>query len=783
MVGRVLGHYRIQEEIGAGGMGVVCRAHDERLDRDVAVKVLPPGTLNDDASRKRFRKEALTLSRLNHPNIETVFDFDTQEGVDFLVMELIPGITLDLKLRAGPFPEKEVLRLGTQLAEGLAAAHAEGVIHRDLKPGNLRVTPDGRLKILDFGLAKLMPQAVGIAATASLSELHGLTGTLPYMAPEQLRNEPADARTDIWAAGAVLYELATGRRPFPQASGPMLTDAILHQEPPPPCTVNRSLTPALETILLKALDKEPDRRYQSARELRVDLERGDTRHVPTSAPMPARNRRRAALIVAAGVLLAALAVLVVRDQRPSPGKPELTRVESLAVLPLQNLSGDPQQEYFADGMTEALITGLSQISTLKVISRTSAMRYKGTSKPLPEVARELGVDAVVEGSVLRSGQRVRITAQLIHGETDRHLWAKSYERDLSDILALQGELSTTIAHEIQAKLTPQEQTRLAAARPVNPAAHEAYLQGRFQYNRFIPEGMSKSFEHYNEAIRLDPGYAPAYAGIAYSYTSLGFFGISPPRELLEKARAAAEKALALDDASVEAHIALAYAKLAGDWDWSGAENELRRALALNPGSQDAHFYYSIFLSARERHEEAISEAQRARELDPLSLLMNINMGWRYFQAGRLEPAELWFRRTLEMDARYDVARANLAQLYMQQGRNEEALAELKRLQLSGNPPAVLALLMQAHVARGRRAEALKMFSELQSRARRSYVPAFVLAHAYHVLGDEDRTFAYLDKAYDERDTWMIFLKVAPLFQSLRSHPRFVALAKRVGLPQ
>ncbi len=606
------------------------------------------------------------------------------------------------------------------------------------------------------------------------------------MAPEQLRAEAADARTDIWATGAVLYEMVTGRRAFPQQSGPLLTEAILHQAPLPPSTVNRSLSAAFETILLKALDKEPDRRYQSAKELRVDLGRLYTETGPARLPRPGVVRRWA--LAALGTLVVLVAVVVGLNRaglwQPWGGGGRPPRVESIAVLPLANLSGDPQQEYFADGMTEALITGLSQISALKVISRTSAMRYKGTNKPLPEVARELGVDAVVEGSVLRSGQRVRITAQLIHGETDRHLWAKSYERDLSDILALQSELSGTIAHEIQAKLTPQEQTRLAAARPVNPAAHEAYLQGRFQYNRFDLEGINKSLEHYNQAIRLDPGYAQAFAGLAYSYTSLGFFGISPPRELLEKAKASGEKALALDDSSVEAHIALAYAKLVGDWDWSGAEYELQRALALNPGSQDAHFYYSIFLSARERHEEAIAEAKRARELDPLSLLMNVNMGWRHFHAGRLEPAELWFRRTLEMDARYDVARLNLAQLYMQQGRNEEALAELERLRpLRNQPPALLALLMQAHVARGRRAEALKMFSELQSRARRSYVPSFVLAHAYHVLGDEHRTFAYLDKAHDERDTWMIFLKVAPLFQSLRSDARFVALAKRVGLPQ
>ncbi|MGH9602674.1 MAG: protein kinase domain-containing protein [Terriglobales bacterium] len=402
MIGQVLGHYRVLEQIGSGGMGVVYRARDQRLDRDVALKVLPGGTLTDESARKRFRKEALALSRLNHPNIETVHDFDTQDGVDFLVMEHIPGITLDQKLAAGALPEKEVVRLGRQLAEALGAAHAEGIVHRDLKPGNLRLTPDGRLKILDFGLAKLLQPVSETAPTESLRETRGVAGTVPYMAPEQLRDEPVDARTDVWAAGAVLYELATGRRPFEAKLATALTDDIIHHPPPAPRQLQHHLSPRLEDIILKCLEKGPENRYQSAKEIEVDLRRLEiTETVAGLRPRVQRGVSRRAAFLGVGIGLLALAAALVglnvgewRDRlfsRPTP-----TRIESLAVLPLQNLSGDPEQEYFADGMTEALIADLAKIGTLRVISRTSVMQYKGMWKPLPELARELKVYALVE---------------------------------------------------------------------------------------------------------------------------------------------------------------------------------------------------------------------------------------------------------------------------------------------------------------------------------------------------------------------------------------------------
>jgi serine/threonine protein kinase len=496
MIGETLGQFRILEMVGAGGMGVVYRAHDERLDRDVALKVLPPGTLIDESMRKRFRQEALALSRLNHPNVATVHDFNGQGGVDFLVMEWIPGETLDQKIGAAPLPERDILRLSIQLVQGLEAAHQQGIIHRDLKPGNLRITPDGRLKILDFGLAMLrQAEMTDAARTTELGEHPLVAGSPPYMAPEQLLGEKVDNRSDLYAAGAVAYEMATGRRPWPQAHGARLIDAILHLLPLPPRELNARLSPGLEAVILKCLDKDPGRRYQSALELLVDLERLS---LPSGITVPQpRPVRRTTWIatVAAGALLA-----VLLGSGPGGARARVAAepwaIQSLAVLPLANQSTDEAQQYFVDGMTDAITAELGQISSLRVISSTSARSYRGSAKPLPEIARELDVDAVIEGAVLRDGQRVRIIAELVHAASDRHLWSRSYERDLDDVITLQREVAAHVATEVRAKLTAQERTRLATPRPVNKDAYEAYLRGRHFYAESTEESLRKAQESF-----------------------------------------------------------------------------------------------------------------------------------------------------------------------------------------------------------------------------------------------------------------------------------------------
>ncbi len=789
MIGQTLGHYRVVEQIGAGGMGLVFRAHDERLDRDVALKVLPPGTLTDENARKRFRKEALTLSKVNHPNIETVFDFDTEDGVDFLVMELIPGVTLDERLAAGELSEKEVIRLGAQLAEGLAAAHAEGVIHRDLKPGNLRLTPDGRLKILDFGLAKLLRPVSDVAATESLSKTHGAVGTLPYMAPEQLQGEPADARSDLWAAGAVLYELATGRRPFPQSSAPMLIDAILRQAPVPPRAVNANLSPELERIISKSLEKDPEHRYQSAKELGADLKRlaAPPTALPATRSAPSR-RRYGWYALAAGALVVAL--LVAGPVIPNwewrdrlLGKRGANRIESLAVLPLANLSGDPQQEYFADGMTEELTTNLAQISALRVISRTSVMQYKGTKKPLPEIARELNVDAVIEGSVLRAGNRVRITAQLVDARADRHLWSESYERDLGDVLALQSEVSRTIARQIQVTLTPQEQTRLTTARPVNPEAYDAYLKGRYYLSKRSVDDIQKAIAYFQQAVDKDPAYAPAYAGLADSYYLLPQYGGVSPKETHPKAKAAATKALELDGALAEAHISLALIKLTADWDWAGSEVEFKRALELAPGSAQGHYFHAYFyLTPKGRFEEAIAELKRALDLDPLSMIINANLGATLRFARRYDEAIAQCRKTLELDSRFGRGHVVLGMAYEHKGMYREAITEF-RMAVDYDPRNTQPLvnLGHAYALSGKEAEARKVLAELHKRSKKGYVLASDLALVYVALGEKQQALAALEKAYEAHEFRVMFLNVDPRFDSLRAEPRFQQLVRRIGL--
>jgi TolB-like protein/Flp pilus assembly protein TadD len=786
LVGQTLGHYRILEQIGAGGMGVVYRARDEQLERDVAVKVLPTGVLIDDAARKRFRKEALTLAKLNHPHIETVYEFGTSETTDFLVTEYIPGVTLSAKLAARALPEKEVVNLGMQLVAGLDAAHKQGVIHRDLKPSNLRVTPDGHLKILDFGIARLNKPDAEVNYTATTAEPETLAGTLPYMAPEQLRGEQVDERSDIWAAGAVLYEMATGKRPFEAKLSTALINEIIHKPPASPRQIKPNLTPELEHIVLKCLDKDPENRYQSAKELGVDLRRlavPATSTVIAALPRARKTRRRVLAVIggiAAVALLFAFNVGSWRDRLLGGGAPH---IRSLAVLPLENLSRDPDQEYFADGMTEALINDLSKIGALRVISRTSAMHFKGMRKTLPEIARELNVDGVVEGSIQRSGQRVRITAQLIEARTDTHLWGESYERDLRDVLALQEEVARDIASSVKTKLTPQELASLNSNRQVNPEAHEAYLKGRYFWNKRTEEGLKQGLKYFQKAIDLDPNYALGYAGLADSYVILGENGYLAPRETHPKAKAAVMKALEIDDSLAEAHTSLAEIMEIHDFDWQGAEREFKRAIELNPGYATAHQWYAFQLSRWGRLEESIAESKRALELDPLSLIINLNLGRMLYHARRYDQALQQLRKTLEIDPNFSWTHFQLGLIYEQKGMYEEAIAEQQKSVSSSEVNSIrLGALGRAYAVAGKRNEALKVVEQLKALSKQRYVEPTSIAQVQIALGDKDEAFKWLEKAYQERSIGVPALKTDARFDKIRSDPRFQDLMRRMGLP-
>jgi serine/threonine protein kinase/Tfp pilus assembly protein PilF len=789
IIGRTLGHYRVLEQIGAGGMGIVYRARDERLERDIALKVLPPGTLADDSARKRFRKEALALSCLNHPNIATAYDFDTQEGIDFLVTELVPGITLDRKLVAGPLSEKVVVQIGLQMADGLEAAHHEGVIHRDLKPANLRLTAEGRLKILDFGLAKRFDEVAQETVTQSISEPGGAAGTLAYMAPEQLKGEKVDRRADLWAAGVVLYELATGQRPFEGKTKTALADEILHAPAPSPQALQPKLSVRLADLILKCLEKDADNRYQSAKELAVDLRRLmglSAAPVVRLAPQPTR-KRTAALLSAVGavVLLGSFWGLNLGGIRERLlGQPTSLRIRSLAVLPLENLSRDTDQDYFADGMTEELIADLSQISALRVISRTSVMQYKNVRRSLRDIGKELNVDAVVEGSVERSGGRVRISAQLIHAPTDTHLWAKSYQRDLGDVLALQDEVAGAIAHEIRIKLTPSEQARLKTSRAVDPEAHEAYLKGLYHMSKRNEKDLEESITYFQQAIERDPGYALAYAGLADSYSLRGtlLYIVLPPKEVMPKSKAAALRALQIDDSLGEPYATLANVETLYDWEWTKSEEDFKRAIELNPNYAQAHHWYALHLAAMGRHDESISEMRRAQELDPLSLIINTNVGWMLYFAGRYDAAIEQFRQVLELDADFFVAHWELGLAYEQKGMYAEARAEFQKARmLSPNNPVILGSLGEAYALSGRRHEAREILNQLTQLSKQQFVSPYLIAVLNVGLGANDQAFQWLEMAYEQRDNGLIFLKVDPRLRTIRSDPRFQDLLRRVGL--
>jgi len=789
MVGQTLGHYRILEKVGAGGMGVVYRAHDEQLERDVAVKVLPAGALSNETARRHFRKEAMALAKLSHPNIETVYEFGTQNGTDFLVMEYLPGKTLADKLAGGTCGEKEILALGMQIAAALQEAHEQGIVHRDLKPSNIAITAKGDVKVLDFGLAKLIQQESQLI-TGDSTDTEIAAGTLPYMPPEQLRGELVDPRSDLYAIGAVLYEMATRRRAFAEAVPSRLIDAILHQLPASPRVLNRQVSPELERIILKCMEKEPDRRYQSANELGIDLRRLAAPSAVISTPDTVASRARrgvvSRLIYFAAAALVTLVLIAVFGSRWHPRLSHQTipaTIASLAVLPLENLSGDPEQEYFAEGMTEALITDLSKISALRVISRTSVMQYAGKRKPLPQIARELNVDGIVEGSVQRSGDRVRITAQLIYARTDTQLWGESYDRDLRDLLPLEDDVARAIAREIKIKVTPQEQILLASTLPVTPEAHELYLKGRYYWNKRTPEALEKGLEYFKQATVKDPGYASAYAGIADSYVLLVNLGVLESQVAVPEAMAAAKKAIDLDDHLAEAHASLGIAFRFDHLNWQGAEKELRRAIELDPNYASAYQWYASTQALIGRREELVENARRAQELDPLSPIINASLGHAYYLARQYDEAILQCQKTLEMAPDFAVAHLFLGMAETQKGRYQEGIAEVqKAVNLSKKAPVMPAMLGYAYAAAGERQEALKILKDLLEPSQRKFVSSGDIAIIYAGLGRRDEAFKSLDLAYAQGSLWAIYLKLDPKLDGLRSDERFSAFIQRVGLP-
>jgi len=666
-----LGRYRIAEQIGAGGMGVVYRARDQRLDRDVAVKVLPPGSLMDQASRSRFRKEALALSRLTHPNIAVVHDFDTVDGTDFLVMELVLGMTLEQKLVAGPVPEDEALKLVIQLLEGLVAAHEQGVIHCDIKPSNLRITPDGRVKILDFGLAKFLKRTDAASVTMSITKDHGIAGTLAYMSPEQLRGSPSDERTDTYAVGCVLYEMTTGQRPFPESNTALMIDSILNKSPARPTSLNPTVSAGLEYVILKSLERDPTCRYQSAKEMLADLRRVSTSTLPVRSSRFAMQRtiwRALAFAILLACLTYAASYLSLRR----------ATVDSIAILPLTNISGSSETEYLSDGITDALINSISQLPNLKVIAGSSVVRYRGREVDPQTLGRELQVRAVLTGKYAEKGSNLIISVELSDTRDNHHIWGEQYNRNLADIAAVQAEISRQIADMLRLKLTNEQRQRIAKKYTDNPEAYQLYLKGRHYQLKDTPEDLTKSRQYYEQAIDADPNYALAYAGLSEYYGFMTYSGEISPREGWPKMEAAALRAAQLEPNLGAVHRELAIVKLIYKWDWTGAESEIQRAIELDPNDPTTYFSYSMYLRTMHRFDEALKAAKRAEALDPLAPSWKSSVALLHYYARNYAAAEEEYRQLNRSNPDLPGPHLGLYNIYSRTQKESDAIKELQQ---------------------------------------------------------------------------------------------------------
>ncbi len=811
LVGRTISHYRILAKLGHGGMGVIYRAEDTRLGRNVALKFLPEES-RDPTALGRLRREAQAASALNHPNICTIHDVGEFGGEYFIAMELLEGQTLRERICGKPLPIGLLLELGVQVADGLEAAHIEGVIHRDLKPSNIFVTSRGRAKILDFGLARRTRPKFSQAntqngeVTLSLDEQHltspgEVLGTIAYMSPEQARGEELDSRTDIFSLGSVLYEMATGRPPFAGRTSALLFDSLLHHAPAPPSRLNPETPPELEHVIMKALEKDREVRCQSAAEVRADLKRliRDTSSAQKAASSEAlakpqapefkMSSRRWALVAAVIVIIGLASAFALNFRRMRDrlvGSSTIPHVESVAVLPLTNLSHDPEQEYFADGMTDELITNLAKISALRVIARTSVMQYKATQKPIAQIAKELGVDAIVEGTVLRSGDKIRITAQLIHAPTEKHLWAESYERDLRDVLSLQNDVARSIAQQIRVQLTPQQQEQLSNSHPVTPAAHEAFLKGRYFASMLSPDGFEKAFHYFSQAIDIDPTYGLAYAEMGESYCWAAATVSLPARDALLKAKSAALKAVEIDDTLGEAHNALAWVKYEYDWNFKEAEQEFKRALELSPGDANIHLWYGNFLVQAGRVEESLAEFKLAQTLDPLSPIIGSLAATPLIASRRYDDAIANLQKVLELSPSAALPYFYLQTAYEGKGDYSNAIDAAGRLALAfGDKPEAVsarsATLRTAYAKSGPRGYWLAQLESLKADWKKNPGDGYSFAPVYARLGDKDKAFEWLHKAYTAHSQDLTFsLLVEPAFDSLRSDPRFQDLLRRMG---
>ncbi len=819
-------HYRILSPLGAGGMGEVYLAEDSRLGRRVALKILPPDFTGDEDRLRRFEQEAHAASSLNHPNIITIHEVGVENGLRFIATEFIEGETLRQLLTRGSLNVRKAMDISVQVASALAAAHRAGIIHRDIKPENVMLRPDGYVKVLDFGVVKLTErftsQRSGKLNSSSeiKTEADIVLGSPSYMSPEQARGLQVDARTDIFSLGVLLYEMIAGRRPF---DGETLSDiivSILERSPQPLSECAADVSPRLEQTVNRALAKKREERYQTIDEMLKDLRRLKQRadveagieesfspdlkaqktvsdadpyatvkytqeesgsfaeHRSTSSAEYIvteirRHKKAFAAALAAIVMAAAALIYFMRgDSRES--------INSIAVLPFVNESADSNIEYLSDGITETLIDKLSEWRSLKVMSRNSVFQYKGREENARTVGRDLNVRAVLTGRIVQRNDELQIKIELVDTSDGSRLWGEQYNRPVSDLLSVQEEIARQVSEKLRLRLANEDEKRASKRYTDDAEAYQLYLKGRYYWNKRTRENIEKGIEYFRQAVDRDPLYALAYAGQADCYAMLTEYSSQPPKEIFPKVKAAAEKALDIDDSLAEAHTSLA-AAYEYEWNWTEAEKQYRRAIELNPNYATAHHWYAVFLGARLRHDEALREMRLAMELDPISLIINTSMGRLLYGARRYDQAIDRLRKTLDLDPRFAEARFHLAMIYEQKRMYAEAIAEFEKAVELFEDETMIAWVGREYALSGRRGEAERVIARLKEIGREKYVSPYPVATVYAALGAKDKAFEYLERVYDERSYYVVWLNIDPVFDPLREDARFQDLLRRIGI--